>query len=83
MAVSRLAKDLSLGVRLADSSEGLLTRGKGRARIHRSFCSKKQVVGTSKDNYELKEKQRSQVNDFSTFLCVGRYKHVGSLKSSL
>ena len=51
MAVSRLAKDLSLGGRLTDSSEGLLPRAKGGVRIYRSFCSKKQVVGTSKDNY--------------------------------
>ena len=45
----RLAKDLSLGGSLSDSSEGLLLRGKGGARMHRSFCSEKKVVRASKD----------------------------------
>ena len=41
-------EDLSPGCRLTDSSEGLLWRGKGGARIHRrSFCNKDWVVGTS------------------------------------
>ena len=31
----------------------------------------------------IEENKISQVKKFSTFLCVGRYKHVGSLKSSL
>ena len=33
-----LPEDLSLGYSLSDSSEGLLRRGKGGARIYRSFC---------------------------------------------
>ena len=41
-------KDLSPGDGLSDSSEGLFQRGKGGARIHRSFYNKKQVAGTSK-----------------------------------
>lgn len=37
----------------SDSSEGLLQRDKGGARIHRNSCKKKktEVVGTSKDSY--------------------------------
>ena len=38
----------TLGGSLSDSSEGLLPRGKGGARIYRSFCSNDQVVKTSK-----------------------------------
>ena len=36
-----LVEDLSLGGSLSDSSEGLLRRGKGRARIYRSFVKNK------------------------------------------
>lgn len=42
-------KDLSLGHGLSDSSEKLLQRGKGGARIVRSFCNEDQVVTISKD----------------------------------
>ena len=41
-------EDLNPGCSLLDSSEGLLQRGKGEARIYRSFCSKDWVVGTSR-----------------------------------
>ena len=41
-------KDLSLGHSLSASSEALLQRGNGRARMYGSFCNKNQVVGTSK-----------------------------------
>ena len=39
----------SLEDSLSDNSKGPLRRGKGEARIYRSFCNKDQVVGTSKD----------------------------------
>ena len=42
-------KDLSLGHRISDSSERLVWRGKGGARIYRSFCNKDQVIRTSED----------------------------------
>ena len=42
-------EDFSPGGSLSGSSEGLLQRGKGGARIYRSFCYKDQVVGTPKD----------------------------------
>ena len=37
------------GTALSDHSEGPLQRGKGGARVYRSFYNKHQVVGTSKD----------------------------------
>ena len=48
---SRHTENLSLGGRISDSSEGLVQRGEGGARIYRNFCKKKknQVVKTSKD----------------------------------
>ena len=39
---------------ISENSETLLRRGKWGARIHRSFCNKDQVVGTSKDYCERK-----------------------------
>ena len=38
---SRLTEDLSPGYSFSDSSEGLVQRGKGGARIYSSFCKKK------------------------------------------
>ena len=40
---------------------------------------KNQVVGT-KMLPLIKKKQTSQVNEFSTFLCMGRHKNLDSLK---
>ena len=37
-------EDLSLEHSISASSEGLLCRGKGRARLYRRFCNKYQVV---------------------------------------
>ena len=65
---------------LSDSSEGLLWRGKGEARICRSFATK---TWYSKRLLLIKENQTSQVNEFSAFLCTGRCKILGSLKSFL
>ena len=62
---------------------GLFQRGEGGARIYQSFCNKDQVVGTSKDYCLIKENQTSQVNEFSTFLHMGRCRSLGSLKSFL
>ena len=74
-------EDLSPGHRISDSSEGLLQRGKGGARIYRSFYNKDQVLEHQK--ITVKENKISQVKDFSAFLCVGRYKSLGSLISFL
>ena len=62
------AEDLSPGDRLSGSSERLLQRGRGGARIYGSFLQPKQAVGTSKDYYSLKKNQTSQFNEFSHFL---------------
>ena len=45
----------SLGGGLSDCSERLLWRGKGGARVYRSFCDKDQVAGTSKDYCSFKK----------------------------
>ena len=44
-----LSEDSSQEDSLSDSSEGLFQKGRGGARVHRSFCNKNQIVGTSKD----------------------------------
>ena len=46
------AEDFSPGDSLSNASEGLFQRGKGGARIYKSFCKNKnkpQVFGISKD----------------------------------
>ena len=60
---------------------GLLQRGEGRARICRSFCNKDQVVRTSKDYCELKKTRH--LRNLALFLCMGRCKSLGSVKSFL
>ena len=59
---------------LLDCSEGLFPRGKGGTKIKKSVCNKNQVVETSKDE----RNQVSQVNEFSTFLCMGRCETLSS-----
>lgn len=75
------------GGSLSDSSEELLQWGKGRARIYRHFCWKKQkekqkktCSQTSKDDRLLRKNKTSEVKDFSTFLCMRGCKILGSLK---
>lgn len=69
----RLTEDLSLGDSLSNSSEGLLQRGEGGARIYRSFLKTKTKIPGSwniKGLLLIKENETSQVNEFSTFfLC--------------
>lgn len=74
-------EDLSLGHSPSDSSERLLRRDKGGARIYKSFCNKDQVVRTSKD-YSSLQKIR-YLKKFSAFLYMKRYKGQDSLQSSL
>ena len=75
-------ENVSPGRSLSDSSEGLLQRGRGGTRIHRSFCNKDQVVGTSR-LLLIKQDPISQGKEVSAFLCKGRCKSLGSLKSFL
>ena len=63
----RLTENLSLGGSLSDSSETLLQRGKGRARIYRNFCNRNQVVRTLRDNCQ-KGNQACPINEFSTYV---------------
>lgn len=69
-----------MGDGLSDSSEELLWRGKGGARIFLNFffAGKKHVVEHQKIAVNHKA-QRSQVNDFGASLCMGRHKNIGSL----
>ena len=55
------AEDLSLENNLTYSSEGLLQRGKGGARIHRRFCNKNQAVRTCKDYCKLEKTRHLNV----------------------
>ena len=74
-------EDYSLGESLWDSSEKRLPRGKGGVRIN-SFCWEEKIKHVIKDwmiTANHKE-QMSQFNDVSAFLCLGRYKSLGSLK---
>ena len=72
---------------LSHSSEELFWRGKVGDRIYRSFCWKqnktKCVVEHKKitANYQKKKKKRRL--KFSAFLCVGRCRSLGLLKSFL
>ena len=70
------------GTRLSDHSEGLLLRGKGGARIYRSFLQQRLGNRDIKRLLLMKENQVSQVNEFSAFLCMGRCWSLGSLKYS-
>ena len=57
-------------------------RGKEGARVYRSFVTKPSSWNI-KRLLLIKENQTSQVNEFSTVLCIRSYKSLGSLKSLL
>ena len=74
-----------MGDDLSESSEGLLQRGKGEARIYRSSLlennnNKKPNVVEHQMMTASHREQTSQVNGFSAFLRMGRFKDLGSLK---
>ena len=73
----------SLGHSISDNAEKLLWRGKGGDRMYRSFCNKRPGSQTIKRLLLIKENQPSQFQEFSTFLCMGRCKSLGSLTSFL
>ena len=60
-------EDLSPGGSLSDRSEGLPHRGKGGARIQRSFCNKDQVVGTSEGDCSLKKTRHPKLRNLALF----------------
>lgn len=79
-------EDNSPGDSCSDSSEELLQIGKGGLWICRNFCWKKKKkthVVKHQNTTANHKKQPSQVNDFSTFLCMGGCESLGSLKSFL
>ena len=78
----RLNNTDSLGYCLSDTSEELSQRGKGGARMYKSFCwEKKKNPIVKHQNISANHKnQTSQVNDFSAFLCIERCKSLGALK---
>ena len=55
--------------------------GKGGARKYRRLC--KNAKESARQKITGKENQTSPVNEFGAFLCRGRYKSLGSLKSFL
>ena len=68
-------------------SKGLLPRGKGGATIHRSSVNFFRIFPTSSWDIKrlllVKEDWTSQVNKFSAFLCIERFKCLSSVKSAL
>ena len=57
--------------------------GRGWESGYAEVCNKAQIVWTSKVFLWNKENQISQVQEFSTFLYMGRFRSQGSLKSLL
>ena len=74
-----VAQETAFQATLRNCSE----EARGGARIYRSFCDKGKVVANIKRLLLIKENQISQVKEFSAFLCMGRCKSLGSLKSFL
>ena len=66
----------------ASQLEGLLLRGKGGTKIHECL-QQRPGSGNFQRLMLTKETQISQVNKFSTFLCIGRCKSLDSVKSLL
>ena len=70
------ARETAFQITLRNCSEEV----RGRRQDIEEFCNKGQVV---KRLLLIKEKQISQVKEFGAFLCTGRCKSLGSLKSFL
>ena len=80
----RLSEDLSPGPSISDNSEKTVPERLGEELGDTEvFSTKDQVAGTSKNYCLIREKQTSQVKGCSAFLCMSRYKSLGSLKSLL
>lgn len=67
---------------LLGSSQGLFQRDKGGTRIYRSFCGEKSMVKHQKMTAKP-QTQKSQVNEFRAFLCVGTCRGPDSCDSFL
>ena len=62
-----LVEDLSLGGSLSDSSEGLLRRGKGRARIYRSFVKNKPGIEHQKISSNWRKNKQLKLMNLALF----------------
>lgn len=67
---SDVTEDYSPGISLLVSSEELLKREKGRARIYGSFAEKQQTKPIKRCKHQncRSQKKPSQVNDFDAFI---------------
>ena len=74
-------EDLNPGYSLSGSSEGLLQKGKGGKEDREEFSQQRPGSWNLKRLLLDKENSTAQVNEFSTFLCIRRWKALGSLKS--
>ena len=74
----------SLGHSISDNTEKIVLKGQREgSQIYRVFCNKRLGNKNIKSLLLIKADQRSQVNAFRAFLCLGRCKSLGSLKSFL
>ena len=74
-------EDLSPRGSISSKPEKTTPRRQGGSQGIQEFCNKGQVV--NKRLLLIKEKQILQGIEFSVFLCVGKFKGLGSLKSFL
>ena len=70
-------EDLTLGHNISDNSETVLKR-QGGSQDMQEFLQQKPGSQNIKRLLLIKNNQISQVNKFSTFLCMGRCKSLGS-----
>ena len=77
----RIFRTSNLGDSISSNPERTALRRKGEKSHYIEICNKRQVVWTSKVFLWIKENQISQVKEFSAFLCLGRCKNLGPLKS--
>ena len=73
----------SLGGSISINPERTAQRRRGGGARFIEFCNKGADSLNIKRLWIIKEKQISQVREFSAFLCMGRYKSLGLLKSFL
>ena len=76
-------RTLSLGDSISSDSERITPRRHRKESGYIQVYKKGQVIWISKVFLLIKENQTSQAKEFSTFLCMGKCKNLGSLKSFL
>ena len=83
MLLGRQTEDSSPESSISDSSKSLLQRGMGGARMHRGFLQQRPGGQNMKRLLLVRENQTSWVGEFCVFLCMERWKGLGSLKPLL